>query len=291
MTTEKKHNQIKMFLIAILLLNVVLGIYISFFKKDAYRLETLKVGGADNMNLAVQLYNADAYKQQQKATLEQILGSMSGTGAQAPTAAAQAPTAQTAPTDTSTTVQGDAAKFAAIEKDGYIKGNKNARITVIEYSDLICPFCKRHYASQTIENLVAKYPNDVNMEFRNMPLPQLHPTAPIWAQGVVCAGKLGGWDKYYAYIAEAFKASEFTEASAIDIGVGLGLDKAKFTACLTSPETIATVAAQVQEGQGFGVNWTPGNLVVDNQKGTFVLIAGAYPIETFVTEVNKILGK
>ncbi|MEI8008800.1 MAG: thioredoxin domain-containing protein [bacterium] len=60
-----------------------------------------------------------------------------------------------------------------------MKGNKNARITIIEYSDLICPFCKRHYAAQTIETLVANHPNDVNMEFRNMPLPQLHPTAPI----------------------------------------------------------------------------------------------------------------
>jgi len=47
----------------------------------------------------------------------------------------------------------------------------------------------------------------------------------------------------------------------------------------------------VQEGQSFGVQGTPGNIVVDNQKGTFTLIAGAYPIETFVTEVNKILGK
>jgi len=106
----------------------------------------------------------------------------------------------------------------------------------------------------------------------------------------VCAGKLGGVDKYYAYIAEAFKAEEFTEDSAIAIGVDLGLNKAKFTSCLTSAETIAAVNAQVQEGQGFGINGTPGNIVVDNEKGTYTVIAGAYPTETFEAEITKILG-
>ena len=127
------------------------------------------------MKLAVQLYNADAYKQQQKSTLNQILGSMGTTGTTQPTPTAAAPTT----TSDATPVVADASKFTAIEKDGYIMGKKNARITIIEYSDMLCPFCKRHYNAQTIENLVKKYPNDVNMMFRQMPLPQLHPTAPI----------------------------------------------------------------------------------------------------------------
>ena len=163
----------KMLFIALLVLNLLFGIYIGFFKRDALWLETLKVGGSENMKLAVQLYRADSYKQQQRSTLEQILGSMNNptdTTAQTDTAAA---------TDAATPVVADASKFAAIEKDGYILGNKNARITIIEYSDLLCPFCKRHYNAQTIENLITKYPNDVNMVFRQMPLPQLHPTAPI----------------------------------------------------------------------------------------------------------------
>ena len=127
------------------------------------------------MKLAVQLYQADTYKKQQTATLEQILGSMKTAGT-----TDSKPTDTTPPAaDTTTATQGDTTKFAAIEKDGYILGKKDARISIIEYSDLLCPFCKRHYSAQTIENLVKKYPNDVNMVFRQMPLPQLHPTAPI----------------------------------------------------------------------------------------------------------------
>ena len=286
MTTEKKHQNMKMFFIALLALNLLFSVYVAFFKHDALWLETLKVGWSDNMKLAVQLYNADAYKQQQKSTLDQILGSMWKTDTTTKPTADATPAANDA-----TPVAADASKFAAIEKDWYIKGNKNARITIIEYSDLLCPFCKRHYNAQTIENLIKKYPNDVNMVFRQMPLPQLHPTAPIWAQGTVCVGKLAGADKFYSYIDKAFAASEFTEASVTDIAVNLGVNKAKFTACLTSPETLATVAAQVAEGNAFGINGTPGNLVVDNQKGTSTLIAGAYPTETFEAEITKILGK
>lgn len=122
--------------------------------------------------MAMQLYKSDMYKEQQATTLQQILGSMDQAGA-------EDTTAPTAAEDTTTATQGDASKFAAIAQNGYILGNKDAKITIIEYSDLLCPFCKRHYDAQTIENLVKKYPDDVNMIFRQMPLPQLHPTAPI----------------------------------------------------------------------------------------------------------------
>lgn len=283
MTTEKKYGNMKMFLIGLLVLNVLFSIYIAFFKHDAVRLETLKVGGRENMRLAVQLYQSDAYVQQQKSTLEQILGSMGTADTTTDTTTAQE--------DTTTSTQGDAAKFAAIESDWYILGNKDAKITIIEYSDLLCPFCKRHYNAQTVENLVKKYPNDVNMVFRQMPLPQLHPTAPLWAQGAVCAGKLGGSETYYDYLAKAFAIEEFTEDNVKDIASDIGLKKSEFASCLTSEETIAAVNAQVQEGQSFGINGTPGNIVVDNEKGTYTVIAGAYPTETFEAEITKILGK
>ncbi|MEI7557318.1 MAG: hypothetical protein WCJ45_00205 [bacterium] len=76
MTTEKKKETMKMIVIGLLVLNLLIGIYAAFIKKDAVRLETLKVGGSENMQMAEQLYTADAYKQQQKTTLEQILGQM-----------------------------------------------------------------------------------------------------------------------------------------------------------------------------------------------------------------------
>ena len=76
MTTEKKHEQMQMLVISLLVLNLLFAIYISFFKRDALWLETLKAGGTANMNMAQQLYTSPTYIQQQKTTLDEILGSM-----------------------------------------------------------------------------------------------------------------------------------------------------------------------------------------------------------------------
>jgi protein-disulfide isomerase len=127
------------------------------------------------MNMAMELYKSDMYKDQQKSTLEQILGSMDQD------VAAQ-DTAEDAP---ALILEDD--KIINLIEDEYVLGNEDARITIIEYSEFICPFCKRHYNDQTLENLVKKYPDDVNMIFKQFPIAQLHPTAPLGAQGAVCA--------------------------------------------------------------------------------------------------------
>jgi len=91
MTTEKKYESMKMLVIALLVLNVLLGVYVAFFKHDALWLETLKAWGAENMAKAEQLYTSPAYIQQQKTTLDQILGSMNAPTV-TPTADATTPT-------------------------------------------------------------------------------------------------------------------------------------------------------------------------------------------------------
>ena len=94
MTIDKKQENTKMLVIALLALNLLLGVYIAFFKHDALWLETLKAGWTANMNMAQQLYNSPVYIQQQKTTLDQILGSMNQPAAQ-PTQPTVQPTADT----------------------------------------------------------------------------------------------------------------------------------------------------------------------------------------------------
>ncbi len=85
MTTEKKNDPLKITIIALLALNLLLGIYVAFFKHDALRLETLKAGGRDNMELAVKLYESAPYISRPTSTLDQILQSMNQPAATAPT--------------------------------------------------------------------------------------------------------------------------------------------------------------------------------------------------------------
>lgn len=87
----------KMLIIALLVLNLLLGLYIAFIKPSAYTLEAMKAGGRENMQMAKQLYKSDVYIQQQKTTLEQILGSMNQPTAVQPEAAVQPETVEEIP--------------------------------------------------------------------------------------------------------------------------------------------------------------------------------------------------
>ncbi|MFA7718152.1 MAG: hypothetical protein WC875_05540, partial [Candidatus Absconditabacterales bacterium] len=84
----------KSYLVVLLLvLNLLLLVYIAFFKRDSLRLESLKVGGPENMTLVQQLYQSDSYKQQQTAAIQQVLDQMNGGAVQQqPTADQQQPT-------------------------------------------------------------------------------------------------------------------------------------------------------------------------------------------------------
>ena len=78
MTVEKKQHTMNLAIIVLLALNVLFGIYISFFKRDALWLETLKVGGAENMAIAEQLYRSPAFAAQGKQQLEEGLKMFQG---------------------------------------------------------------------------------------------------------------------------------------------------------------------------------------------------------------------
>ena len=123
-------------------------------------------------------------------------------------------------------------QITALLKDVYFSGDKNADIVIVEYSDLLCPFCKRHYNDKTIENIVAA-DKAVALVFKNMPIAGLHPNAPLCAKGVECAGKLGGSEKFYAYLDKAFAENDFNGSNVVSLAEGIGLDKEAFVACFT----------------------------------------------------------
>lgn len=285
MEKHDKHDIEKIGLLVIVWLNLIFTLYLAFFKTDALALETLKSGGRDNFKLVEKLYNSDAYKTQQKQSLEQVLSSLNTAGTEADTTA-------NAATDTNTDANWSTLDQSTISKllDGaYYHGKKDAKIVILEYSDLLCPYCKRHYSDQTIETVV-KNDSNVALVFKNMPLEQLHPTAPKGAQGLYCAGKLGGEDKYYSYLAEAFKAEEFTDTSVVELAKNIGLDATKFTACYNDSATKAAVNASISEWNWtFGINGTPGNVVLNRETGKYIVINGAYPVSKFEEAVKTLL--
>ncbi len=284
---EKTKNfmwDVQKIVVILLVLNLLLLFYIGFIKKDSYRLEKLKVGWGENMSLVQQLYKSDWYKTQQQTAIQQALSSFEWQKWQE----AAKPDAA-APTNTqSSTI--DKSKLDAIKAGAYIEWKKNARITILEFSELLCPYCKKQSDSKVIETLLSKYSNDVNTAFMHF-IVHGEPAQKL-AQAAECAWSIW-WDKvFHSYIAKWFDIEDKTVVWATALAKELWINESKFNECISSDKFISKITQSTQEWwQLFGVTWTPGNVIIDNEKGTFTLIAWAYPIEKFEKEINKILGK
>ena len=89
-----------------------------------------------------------------------------------------------------------------INDSDWVLGNKDGEISIIEHTDLDCPFCKRFHG--TMHEVVDNYPN-VGWALRHFPLTQLHPDAVNKAKTAECVGDVGGNDKFWKFVDELSK--------------------------------------------------------------------------------------
>ncbi len=193
--------------------------------------------------------------------------------AAAPTPTVQQPTAQQ-PTVT-------AGPLPEVDENDHIRGNEDAAITLVEYSDFECPFCLRHL--DTIEQVLADYPNDVRFVYRHFPL-SFHPEAQKAAEASECAGAQGKFWEMHDKIFEANGLGAMSVAKWKEIARELGLNQSQFDSCLDSGEMAARVAADLQEGTVAGVGGTPGTFVNGQ------LVEGAVPYATFKSIIDQELA-
>jgi len=272
-------------IIVLLILNLVVWLA-GFTKEDgAMKLEKLRAGWADNFAAIMDFYESDTYKKQQADSIPTLLEQMAGNKptAQAPTDTAPIPTTPTA----NQSVKDAVAKIVA---EAHIEWKKGTRYTLLEYSDLECPFCKRHFQAGTIQALVAQYPDQINYAFRHFPL-AIHANAQMAAEALECAVELEDTQAYYDLISGIFSLWSINKDSVIAEAGKLGINIGGFTTCLDSGKYTSKVQAQMNEGQSlFGIRWTPGNVIIDTQTGRFVAIPWAFPLEKFVQELETLIA-
>ena len=167
-----------------------------------------------------------------------------------------------------------------VTADDPVKGPANAKVTIIEFSDFQCPFCKRGAA--TMDKVLEAYPQEVKLVFRHLPL-DFHPNAEPAARAAYAAGKQGKfWEMHNELFANQSKLGEsFYDEAAKKIGLNLE----KFKADYNSPEAKAKVQKDAQSGQKVGIQGTPGFLV------NGVKVSGAQPVEQFKKIIDRWLGK
>lgn len=161
-----------------------------------------------------------------------------------------------------------------------VKGNPNAKVTIVEFSDYECPFCSR--VEPTIAQLLKDYPNDVRVAFINNPLP-FHKNAMPAAKAAVAAFKQGkAWEMHDALFAnQKALTPEFFKAKAAE----LGLDAARFEADMNSPETQQFIDKGMNDGKPHGVSGTPSFLINGR------LLVGAQPVDAFKKVIDEEIAR
>jgi len=164
-----------------------------------------------------------------------------------------------------------------VDATGPSRGPADAPVTVIEFSDYQCPFCKR--AEPTVLALLQKYPTQVRLVYRHMPLDGLHPRARAAAIAAVCAEAQG---KFWEYHDALFQNQQALGDSDLEkYAADLGLDKEKFKTCRQDPASETRVNVDATAARAAGLTGTPAFFV------NGILISGARPIEDFTRWIDQ----
>jgi protein-disulfide isomerase len=169
------------------------------------------------------------------------------------------------------------------------RGNLSAKVTVVEFSDFQCPFCKR--AEDSVNEVMKAYGDKIKFVWRNLPLP-MHPDAPLAAQASMEAYKQKGSDGFwkmhdllYANQPSQQKADGLKREALDGYAQQLGLDMGKWKTALDTQSHKAEVDADAKAGNDAGINGTPAFVI----NGYF--INGAQPFPKFRKVIDRALAE
>ncbi len=177
-----------------------------------------------------------------------------------------------------------------VTSEDHIRGNPNAPVKIVEYSDTECPFCKSFHS--TLQKAVSDYGDKVVWVYRHFPIDSIHPRAPKEAEATECAGEQGGNDMFFKYLDRIFEVTpsnnKLDPAQLSVIADYVGLDKAKFESCLSSGKYAAHVKENQQDAIATGGQGTPWTFIVAPNGKKFV-ISGAQTYESVKQAIDLAL--
>lgn len=171
----------------------------------------------------------------------------------------------------------------AIDDKTRFRGNKNAKYTLVEYSDFQCPYCSRGFL--IVEEVRKKFGDDLRFVFKNKPLVDMHPEAMPAARAFE-AVSLQSQEKAWQFHDKLFTNQNKLGAAYYDeVAKGLGVNMKRFKADVESQAVKDKVQADIAEAESFGFSGTPGFLL------NGVPLRGAYPPVFFEKIVQKLEQK
>lgn len=160
------------------------------------------------------------------------------------------------------------------------RGPEDAEITIVEFSDFECPFCRRFH-DQTYQDLLEAYPGKIRFVYRNLPLTSIHPNAMPAAIASLCANDQNA---YWEFHDKLFSNEALGETTYVQYAADLGLDVDTFTSCLSSGKHDDFISQDMDFSIGLGVQSTPTFFV------NGLAIVGAQPLSNFKQLIDKELA-
>jgi protein-disulfide isomerase len=164
---------------------------------------------------------------------------------------------------------------------GFVRGAKDAAVTIVEFSDFQCPFCQAAIA--TINQLLTQYSGKIKLVFRDFPIANLHPLAPKAHEAARCAAEQGKFWEYHDVLFERSPRLSPTELK--QYARELKLNGEEFDKCLDSGKSQAAIASDMQDGTRLGASGTPTFFINGR------MIVGAQPIAMFQKIIDSELAK
>ena len=167
-----------------------------------------------------------------------------------------------------------------------MRGDPNAPITIVEFSDFQCPFCARFHV-QTLPLLLEEYIDSgkVNLVYRDFPIQSIHPNALAAAVAAECANEQGEYWEYHDTLFEKQSGWSRLDSNAAistfsQYATDVGLEQKQFDSCLGSGKYLEEVQGDLSDGRDYDITGTPGFFIGNAEIG-FVKINGAQPFDSF----------
>jgi len=164
-----------------------------------------------------------------------------------------------------------------ITDDDHVRGLADAPVTILEYGDFECPYCRG--AFRDVRMLADQHPAEIRFVFRNYPIPELHPHAEQAAEAAEAAAAQGKYWEMHDLLLQPY--SHLDTDSLVTYAEVIGLDIPRFRRDLTDRAYAARIISDIEEGRRNGVNATP-KFYVDGQR-----VDGKVPLENLVTMVDS----
>jgi len=173
----------------------------------------------------------------------------------------------------------------------HIYGNPNAPISIIEFSDFECPYCRKIHP--TLKQLVNTSNNQVNWIFRHFPMSFHQPNASREAAAAECAGKQMGGDTFWRFTDALFlqprRGNTDRDLIIKNAALRSGVSFESLISCIAAGTFSKKVKSDEQEALALGLRGTPANILIHHSTGKILLRQGSASLQTLQKDIASLL--